>query len=435
VPGDEQLTIVVPTRNRADLAVAAVDSLLEGVPSGVSVLVSDNSTAPEQREQLEHYCRDRAHPQLLYVRPSEPLAMAAHWEWALKQALEAGASHVGYLTDRMVFRPGEVARLQALVRMHPRRVITFNLDEVDDYEPPVALLQQDWSGHLYEVETARVLTLVARGALPAGPLPRMLNCVVPREVFEAVEQRFGSLFDSIAPDFCFAFRCLSTISSVAYYDKSAIIHYASARSNGASYVRGLENAAQRDFEANLSDRGLNYATPAPDIQTVGNSIFHEYCLVAAQAPEAPPLELPGYLAYIAREVPALQDADVRDRIQARLGELGWNSGMARREQLRLVGGLLPYVVQPYSFSRRALWQGRRSAAFAGLWRSLGVVGVTPPVWLRFPDTQTALTYARRHPRRRGRQPSDVRGLRWPFVHRLSVPASAREAGPTGPAAG
>jgi hypothetical protein len=430
VPGDLELTIVVPTRNRADLAAAAAESVLEDVPTGVTVLVSDNSTDPDDLERLERHCRERAHPQLGYVRPPEPLSMAAHWEWALRQALDTGASHVAFLTDRMVFRPGEVARLLALVRMHPDRVITFNLDEIDDFSSPVALLQQDWTGHVYEVDSARVLSLAARGTLPGGPIPRMLNCVAPREVLEAVALRFGSLFDSIAPDFCFAFRCLTTIPSVAYYDKSALIHYATARSNGGSYRRGLGNAAQADFEANLSEQGLNHATPAPDIPTVGNAIFHEYCLVAARAPEAPPLELQGYLGYIARELPALRDPDLRDSIQRRLDELGWNPAMARRERLRFAGGLLPYAVQPYNFLRRALWQGRRSSAFDALWRSTAVVGVRPPVWLRFPDAQAALAYARGHPRRRARQPSDVRGLGWPFARKLPAPATARQAGPT-----
>jgi hypothetical protein len=424
-----QLTIVVPTRNRADLAVAAVESVLEDAPAGVWVLISDNSTDAGDRDRLERFCRDRAHPALRYARPPEPLAMAAHWEWALHQVLDAGATHVGYLTDRMVFRPGEVTRLLELARMHPQRVITFNLDEVDDFASPVALLQQDWTGNLYEVDSARVLALAARGTLHGGLIPRMLNCVAPREVLEAVAVRFGALFDSIAPDFCFGFRCLATVPSVAYYDKSPLIHYASARSNGASYRRGVANDAQADFEANLGEHGLNHATPAPDIPTVGNAIFHEYCLVASQAPEVPPLVMQGYLGYLAREVPALQDTQLREHILKRLDELGWSPAMARREHLRFAGGLLPYVVQPYNFLRRALWQGRGSPALSALWRSADVVGVQPPVWLRLSDSKAALTYARSHPRRRARQPSDVRGLGWPFARRLATPAAAREAGP------
>src|SRR5213079_1148751 len=100
------LAIGIPTRNRAELAITAVDSVLRAGRREVGVVVSDNSTDHGEAARLEELCAARG-PAVRYLRPPEPLPMAAHWEW-LWGAIEheAGASHVAYLTDRLVFAAG-----------------------------------------------------------------------------------------------------------------------------------------------------------------------------------------------------------------------------------------------------------------------------------------------------------------------------------------
>lgn len=107
-PGDYNGTVVViPTRNRAAIAMNAIRSVLDQPIDNVQVLVSDNSTAGRDREDLTNFCSELADPRLRYVRPPQSLAMPAHWEWPIQQALPSfEASHFLYLTDRMMFRTG-----------------------------------------------------------------------------------------------------------------------------------------------------------------------------------------------------------------------------------------------------------------------------------------------------------------------------------------
>ena len=78
----------------------------------MSVLVSDNSTDPEELERLRSWCAERPDEPLQYVRPPEPLPMSAHWQWALERALESpDTTHVMYLTDRILIRPGTFGRV------------------------------------------------------------------------------------------------------------------------------------------------------------------------------------------------------------------------------------------------------------------------------------------------------------------------------------
>jgi len=112
------LVVVVPTRNRASLAMNAVRSVLDqsiGGRTAISILVSDNSTEQLQADLLEDFCRGVADHQVRYIRPPAPLPMPVHWQWAIDYALQLpDATHITYLTDRMVVRPGHMGVLRDL---------------------------------------------------------------------------------------------------------------------------------------------------------------------------------------------------------------------------------------------------------------------------------------------------------------------------------
>ena len=50
------LAVVIPTRNRATLAIAACESLLAQADGTFHLFVSDNSTEPAEVRQLADYC-------------------------------------------------------------------------------------------------------------------------------------------------------------------------------------------------------------------------------------------------------------------------------------------------------------------------------------------------------------------------------------------
>jgi hypothetical protein len=314
--------IVVPTRNRADLASAAVASVLRQAGDDVHLVVSDNSTQAEESRRLERLREGPDARRIRLVRPPEPLPMGRHWDWALGESLrlEPDTTHVLYLTDRMVFRSGGLQALLGVAARHPDRVISCNLDRVDDASRPVRLEQNRWSGAVIELRAEHLLAMTARFELHRC-LPAMLNTVAPRGILDRIRERFGGVFDSISPDFCFAYRCLSVVDTILYVDRAPLIHYAAARSNGASMARGIPTADSLDFRRNL-DAPLNFATPAPAIPTPGNAVLHEYGVVkrAAAAPLFPDIDLPRYLRGLRWELEAIEDPALKDDLVRRLEE-------------------------------------------------------------------------------------------------------------------
>jgi hypothetical protein len=398
-----RLMVVVPTRNRAGLAAAALRSVRDQ-GAGVRLVVSDNSTEPSETASLLAACREQDGAD--YVRPPEPLPMSSHWEWAMNAAREISRpTHVTFLTDRMLFRPDSLRELLARVERHPHRVISYNHDHVDDLRHPVLLYQKRGTGRLFRVPAPRLLERAAR-SVPLVCAPRMLNCVVPVMVLEAVRQRFGSLFhSSISPDFCFAFRCLAVVDEILYWDRSPLVHYAMDRSNGVSTVRGVPSADSLDFLRSLGGRPLNHAAPVPAFRTVNNAIIHEYSLVRRQLGGGvfPEVDRGRYLQAIAAEVREIEDAGVRAEMERVLAAQGRTRGLGSRAQLlrrlkRLTAGLSAPPLQP-------LWHGL-SRRF----------GVWPPGEnaLQFPSVEAALDHARRFPRRRHTSALHLRFLLGPL---------------------
>jgi len=373
-PSMNRILVVVPTRNRAQLARAAIASVL-GQHVAVHLLVSDNSTEPAETEDLHRFCAGLDQAVVTYVRPGELLAMSAHWDWALQRGLELGDfTHVTYLTDRMVFRDDALAEIVRMAGLFSSDVISYNHDRVDDSRRPVALEQRDWTGKLFAIPSVQLLRLTARAIIPPC-LPRMLNAIVPVDVLADVRRRFGTVFDSVSPDYAFAYRVLSLRDRILYYDAPALIHYALDRSNGATYSRGIPSRDRVDFMANLGSAVLNGAAPVPGFHNATNGIFSEYEVTRAAAE-------PGRFPQI-------------DRFQY-LGMMDWDSRQLVEPEL---------VATSAALLRANGWRRRDRVAWllprlAGYLRAdpVGALSAALRRPRRFPTAEAAIDHANRHPR-------------------------------------
>ncbi len=259
--------------------------------------------------------------------------MPAHWEWAIQQAPAFyQVNHFLYLTDRMMFRNGALKEIVDVATFYPLQVISYNLDRICDDAMPIRVEQYPATEKLVEVDSLRLSRLFAQGVFHPG-LPRMLNCVVPRGVFGRIRQRFGNVFSSIAPDFNFCVRCLDTVDSILFFDKSPLFHYALNRSLGGSTLRGEVTPDNADFTANLPvDNSIrNYATPIPSLITAVNAAFNEYLIHKQQTNSSRffDVELQAYLAANALEVNEVCNQKLRGEMMALLVEHGFNTDNAR----------------------------------------------------------------------------------------------------------
>ncbi len=383
------VVVVLPTRNRAQIAMNAIRSVLDEPVENVQVLVSDNSTADSEREALAAFCATLKDTRLCYVRPPQSLAMPEHWEWAIEQALSTyNVDHFIYLTDRMMFKRGGLREVLELAARYPHKVISYNHDRIVDHIKPICVEHYPSTAMLWEVPAERLSWLVSQAVFHHG-LPRMLNCIVPRGVLDRIRTRFGNVFASIAPDFNFCFRCLDIEESILFFDKSPFFHYALNRSNGASVSRGEMTTDNVDFTANLPvDNSIrNYATPIPQLNTAVNAVFNEYLIHKNETKSARFFELDfqKYLATNANEVQEVTDPYLRAEMNALLEQHGYHDDQASNQSLL----------------------GRARSAISKLKTPAGLQG---EVSIKFSSLDDAIDYARTSSRMTPQSPDAVREL-------------------------
>jgi hypothetical protein len=408
-----RLGVVIPTRNRSDLALRAIGSVLPQLPDGSVVVVSDNSTQDEHESTLRAYVQGLARDDVKYLRSPPDLSMPAHWDWAFSQVESIPSiTHTTLLTDRMILKRGAIQRLAWLVAETPDSIISYNHDLVDDYSAPVRLHSAAWSGTTLEVTSARLLELSAALSYDTA-LPRMLNSIVPVAHLQKIRAVFGNVFDSVAPDYCFAYRTLSQVDSIRYVDESFLVHGSTARSNAASIARGQSSPASADFVAKLRGGSLSPAAPVPGFDTCANVMTSEYESIRLQTgqPEFVAVDIDAYFARIEVEISKIREPSVSRRMTALLHASRGTPFEVPRSTWRLRLQRLPsrrptYLVSVLLAAAVSSWPTKR------LWRW---VGAQPPRtrWFEFRDPEEAFEFAQSPGRRPSRTHPALRSFATP----------------------
>ncbi|MBD0326283.1 MAG: hypothetical protein ICV68_07625 [Pyrinomonadaceae bacterium] len=252
----------------------------------------------------------------------------------MQQALESDCSHFTILSDRMLFKRGQLPTVLEIARQYPDQIVCYMHDKVIDFAAPYTVELHDWTGKLYQVTSARLLTLSAESVIYDRSTPRMLNCLVPRAVLTAIKERFGTIFSSIAPDWNFCYRALEVVDSILFFSKSVLVQYALSQSNGQGAERGIKNRAFEDFLKNLPT-ALNADAPFPEIITVWNAIIHEYCFTKQETQSAkfPELNMEKYVEALAVGISWIEDPEVRGEMERKLAARGWQPSNSEEPSL------------------------------------------------------------------------------------------------------
>jgi hypothetical protein len=316
-----KIAIVIPTRNRPQLAMNAARSLL-AQDCELDLFVSDNSAS---RNALRDSCR--AEPRITLLQPPGELSMQAHWDWAIRQAMERStATHFSVHYDRKYAKPGHWGRLAAFAGQWPDLLLAFHIgDFISDQPPPLRLWQPPWTGKMFLVESDRLIRLIAAGRTTgaAHMLPVLSNCVVPRAVLQSILDRFGNICDSTGADSAFLCRFLALHDRYAYYDRTQGILYASHRSNARGFLGGT-GGDFADFMKLHGERPWLPNAPIPGMNLGQNTLYHEYELVRRETGDRlPPLDVPGILDDLAIHLRWVDDPRLKEEYKRILRAHGW----------------------------------------------------------------------------------------------------------------
>lgn len=366
------LTIVIPTRNRADLAQNAAESCLIQRLTGDRVIISDNSTLEEHSVRLQVFCKQS---DTEYVRPDKPCSMSAHWSWLLSRAISGEwGDRLILLTDRMVFKSGALQDLRRIATKFPMETVVYPIDAVRDDELPIRLLLHDWTGRLARVPSEKAITLLLRAAMPLC-VPLLLNTMVPVSSLRRMAEFYPIICDTIAPDYSFCLKFLDTHDHYIFFDKPILLQYALGRSNGRSFTSGRNTPERQDFLQNLPPATkMNQLAPIPEIPVAANTAAHEYVSMTRRRTLRifPPLDLPAYYEALRHQILQIEDERERNRLLELLPPS--TNGSPKT----------PFAARSRRLLRRILWP-IGGKAFNRLWRFSAQYGRPLPGmrWLSF----------------------------------------------------
>jgi hypothetical protein len=391
------ITLVIPTRNRAELAMAAATGLLAQGGDELRVVVSDSSPDEDHASRLADFCDRLSEPRLTYLRAPE-MPMPTHWNWALEQALAGNdTTHFSIHYDRKLPKPGQWRYMLDAMAKHPDRVITYTIDQVVGVPPRLAVWQTPWTGETYEIATARVLQMVSEGLiLELGQaFPILSNCAVPRAALEEIRRRFGDVCDSTGPDATFSFRLCAFEDSYLHLDRALGVTYANHRSAGQGYLTGSETD-YGDFKKAFGDRPWLDAVALPELDLGGNMLMHEYELVRREVGDRfPPLTTEGYLNGLAYGLDYVADPVRRKAYTKTLVSHGWRPPVAAERATPAMPGR---TTLRRAARRRAGTLVRRSRLLLQLAVAAGAI--PEPNGFTFTTEEGALRFAKGRQRRR-----------------------------------
>lgn len=280
------LSIVVPTRGRAEYATNLVRSVHTSKSDDFELIVRDNSDEPE----LDSVIRSLNDTRIRYDYSADPLNMHQNFDDAIALATGRFVCAIGDDDSVLIDRALEILRRACDEGFDA--VLTQTLI----YNWP-GLRHRFWgdvggimAGQMFpntsggrlepEVERERVFRNGVTSGL--GFLPRVYQGFVSRRSLDALRQQCGTTFPGASPDMANAIGLVPFVNGILYSPRAAIISGHSPKSGGGAGTAGQHHGRLED-RTNLPSSTLQqWDTSVPRFWS-GVTIYAQSAITAAKA--------------------------------------------------------------------------------------------------------------------------------------------------------
>ena len=244
------LSIVIPTRERAETLPSAIATALDQRSRRFEVLVSDNCSHDGTRDIVERIADAR----LRYVNPGARVSMSDNWEFALRHT---AGRYVLFIGDDDGVMPGAIDRLEPLLESSASPIFTW---QRATYMWPTAGLGARTGGvppaqPRADVDIRTLAQAVMRwGGYGFQRPPSVYHAVFHRDVLDAIGARAGRVFLTSQPDVFVAFAAPGVTPRALSLDFLVTIIGHSEKSNGGRVAAGPATA-QRRWQQLIAEHG------------------------------------------------------------------------------------------------------------------------------------------------------------------------------------
>ena len=232
-----KLTVVVPTRERADTLHHTLKTLVQQDYEDFQILVSDNASVDDTRKVALSFNDKR----IAYINTGKRVDMSQNWEFALTHAT---GEFITFIGDDDGFLPGAITKAMTLLEQTHVPAMIWHKAEYCWLDYPVAAMQNliitdVRAGQATYVKAAAQLKRVIAFDAAYTTLPCLYNGIVRRSIMEKVKAMStgGLFFNSISPDVYSGIALSLFVDEYLHVGYPFSVNGASRHSNGTSFTR------------------------------------------------------------------------------------------------------------------------------------------------------------------------------------------------------
>ena len=238
-PVTQPITVVIPTRERADTLHYCLQTVVAQECDRLQILVSDNASSPATREVVESF----GDPRIRYTNTGARLSMAHNYEFALSHVTSGWIVMLGD-DDGLV-----VGRLEPTVALLEKSGLQALSSETCFYNWPKVVSAREpaltvpLADDLVTVRSLDAVADILKLVRPKARLPQTYTGgIVHADVIKAARAKDGTFFQSQIPDIYSSFAITATVKRYLYTKAPFAIAGRSSHSIGAALFRLEKNA-------------------------------------------------------------------------------------------------------------------------------------------------------------------------------------------------
>lgn len=229
-----KISIVVPTRNRADTLEYCIQTILSQNDQYFEIVIADNSTDDLTKRLVDMISDSR----IIYTKSPQQLSMTDNWNFAYESVT---GDYVIYIGDDDGLTVGGLACLREVIRSNPAEAYKWNLAE---YQWPIDDRPAEIISIPAKVKTNKTINLrrfaafvMKNGGWLYYRLPGVYHACIKKDVLDKIKaHNDGKLFLTTQPDLFTAMAVPQFTKHFVKMAEEVTIQGRSAKSNGGSGV-------------------------------------------------------------------------------------------------------------------------------------------------------------------------------------------------------
>ena len=284
-----KFSILLPTRNRLDLAKTAIETVRRQTYQNWELVVSDNCS----QDDVLGYIRNLNDERIVYIRSNEPLAVTENWNRALDAS---NGDYVVMLGDDDGLTPGYFEKVISIAEsLQPELIYhgayQFTYPGVLQHSPGSSLKDVSlYSITLQGAKEPKILpTEIAREAgrksldFWAAFGFNMQHFVFTRGFIRRMAE-FGSFFQGPFPDFSAGNMALLTADRIAVFSEPLVIIGISAKSYGHYHYNSKERGGIDLLQAG-NDIAESASAEVKRVLLPGTNMLNSWLITVSRIPE------------------------------------------------------------------------------------------------------------------------------------------------------